>query len=128
MEKSFRELFEALKISRKKCPWAKEQTLEEHCRQLISEAKELRQAIKENNSQEIMEELGDVLWDAIFLGIIAEEKNLFSLKDSFESALKKLKRRKPWVFGKESVSSKKEAVKRWKEIKELEKKQLNNFF
>jgi NTP pyrophosphatase (non-canonical NTP hydrolase) len=122
MEKAFGELVESLLVQRKKCPWASGRNLAEQLPELESEVRELREAVEKNDFENMKEELGDVLWDVLFLGIIAEEKGLFSLKDTIEGAHAKLKRRKPWVFGNEKVSSKEEAVKRWNEIKLLEKK------
>ena len=62
------------------------------------------------------------MMDLIFVCVIAEEKELFTIKDVVEGVNKKLIRRKPWVFGNETVKSKEESVKRWNEIKEEEKK------
>jgi len=122
MEKAIKELFDSLMLQRRKCPWARDfEGLKGQVAELESEVKELREAIENNDVENMREELGDVFWDAFFLGILAEDKGLFSLKEVFEEANVKLKRRKPWVFGNEKVSTKEEAMQRWKEIKKEEK-------
>ena len=121
METALKELVDSLLLQRKKCPWAKQRNLKEQAEGLESEVKELIESINNNDAENMREELGDVFWDALFFGIIAEEKGLFSLKEAIVEAHSKLKRRKPWVFGNETVKSKEEAVKRWNEIKKQEK-------
>jgi tetrapyrrole methylase family protein/MazG family protein len=121
MEKAFRELFEAMQQNRKKCPWAKSRRLREQAVELASEVEELKQAIEKNDSENLREELGDVLWDALFIGVLAEEKGLFTVKEALDQANAKFKRRKPWVFGNETVRDAEHAVRRWHEIKKLEK-------
>ncbi len=117
-----KDFVDSLLEKRKKCPWAKNRTFAKHIVELESEVQELREAIEKNDIENIREELGDVLWDALFIGMIAEEKGLFTIKDSIEEAHEKLRRRSPWVFGNETVSNEEEAIKRWNEIKVEEKK------
>lgn len=121
MEKSFKQLWEALFLNRKKCFWAKEQDLEKQVEEVLKETQELKQAIEKNDLENLKEELGDVLMDALFVAVIAEEKGLFSFKEVLEAATEKLKRRKPWVFSQEKIVSKEEAMKKWQEIKAKEK-------
>jgi len=122
MDKAVKEFVNALILKRKKCPWAKSRTIEAQLPELEDEVRELREAIEKNDVENMREELGDVLWDALFIGLIAEEKGLFTIKEAIEEASTKLKRRSPWVFGDEVVSSPEEVVKRWNEIKVEEKK------
>ena len=122
MEKAVKELFQSLVLNREKCPWARERDMALQVKELASEVEELRQGIENNNVANIREEMGDVLWDLLFIGVLAEEKGLFTMKDVLVEANEKLKRRKPWVFGEEKVANAEEAVKRWYEIKKEEKK------
>jgi len=124
MEKAFRDFFDSLLLQRRKCPWARSRNdLSKEVLELESEVQELKQAIAKNDVENMREELGDVFWDALYTGIIAEEKGLFTLEEVFEEVHRKLRRRKPWVFGNETVSGPKEAVERWNEIKRLEKEE-----
>ncbi len=121
MEKSFLELHKALKLYRKKCPWAKGQEIEKQAEEIISEAVEFKEAVEKNDVENMQEELGDLIMDILLVSVIAEEKGLFTLKGALDDVYEKLKRRTPWVFGDETISSKEEAIKRWREIKEQEK-------
>jgi len=122
MEEEMKELFEAMVLNRKKCPWAKGRDMASHISELESEVQELREAIEKNDVENLREELGDVFWDVVFIGVLAEEKGLFTMREMLSEANKKFKRRKPWVFGNETVANADEAVKRWHEIKAEEKK------
>ena len=121
MKESFELLVKSLRKSREKCPWAAEREIKEHVYELMNEVNEVILAVENGDYKNLKEELGDLLMDLIFIGIIAEEKKLFTIKEIIDDVKQKLIRRKPWVFGSEKVSSKEEAVKRWNEIKAMEK-------
>lgn len=121
MDKALKEFVESLLLQRKKCPWAKSRSIEQQLLELESEIQELKQAVAKNDLENMREEYGDILWDVLFIGIIAKEKGIFSIKEAIQEAHAKLKRRKPWVFGSETVASEEEAIKRWNEIKKQEK-------
>lgn len=117
---SMQKLFSDLSLTKKKCPWIKEQTLLMHADATINELEELKLAIKNNDTENLKEELGDVLMDAMFLLVIAEEQGI-SPKEVIEKVNEKLIRRKPWVFGDMKIKDKEEAIKMWNEIKKQEK-------
>jgi len=119
--KEFESLVSALKKSREKCPWSRDREIEEHIHELVKEAQEAFEATEKKDYENLKEELGDLLMDLVFISIIAEEKKLFSIKEIIEDVQKKLIRRKPWVFGNETVTTKEGAVARWNQIKEQEK-------
>lgn len=121
MEKAVKEFVNSLLLKRKQCPWGRNRTLANQVEELEKEVAELKEAIGENQAAEIRGEFGDVFWDLLFVGVLAEEKGLFTIKEAIDEAHAKLKRRSPWVFGNESVSTEADAVKRWNEIKEQEK-------
>ena len=126
MEKALKEFLNSLLLKRQKCPWGRNRALSSQVEELEKEVAELKQAIGKNQAAEIMEEFGDVFWDLLFVGLLAEEKGLFTMKQAIEEAHAKLKRRTPWVFGNECISTEAEAVKRWNEIKEQEKSNKHN--
>jgi len=103
MEKAVKKLHEAMLLNRKKCPWAKKQKIESHAEELIKEAVEFQEAVQKKDLENMKEEFGDVFWDLLFIGAIAEEENLFTIKGALEDACKKFERRKPWVFGNEKL-------------------------
>ena len=120
MEKKIRSFYEILKKDRKLSPWSKDNTFKDRAEQLDSESKEILEAIEKEDLNNLKEELGDALWDLMFLSIIAEEKGLFTFEDVIDSADEKLKRRKPWIFTGENVSMDEE-IRRWAEAKRKEK-------
>lgn len=121
-----KDFFDSMLFQRKKCPWTRTRNgLLEEILELEDEVRELKEAVEKNDVENMREELGDVFWDALYFGMLAEEKGLFTLKEVFEEVHRKMKRRKPWVFGNEKVASAEEAVKRWHEIKAEEKKAKN---
>ena len=121
MKQSFEELVDVVKKTLEKCPWAKEQTIEKHKDEILSEAKEIINAVDKKDYENLKEELGDLFYDILFICAIAEKEGLFTTKEVINGVKGKLIRRKPWVFGNETVKSSEEAVKRWNEIKKKEK-------
>ncbi len=115
------ELFESLQKYKRQCPWGQQQSFEAQLAELQSEVEELKEALERKDNAELMGEFGDVLGDVLLLGVIAEDKGLFSIKEAIEKMHAKLRRRAPWVFGKEKIATREQAIKRWNEIKQLEK-------
>ena len=104
------------------CPWDKKQTPQSFKSYLIEEAHELLEAIDNNNPAAIKEELGDMLFQLLFINQLYEEQHLFNLSDVAESIIKKMIRRHPHVFGDETVDSDDAQRQKWNEIKAKEKK------
>ncbi len=121
MKDSFENLVLNIRKCRKECPWMKMQTLEKHSNELFDELNEVVQAIRNNDPENLKEELGDLLHDVLCLVEFASEKFGFTAKDVMDGVTKKMVRRKPWVFGNEKAETPEAAVKRWNEIKKLEK-------
>ena len=121
METALKEFHNSLTKFRAGCPWKKDESFEKLIIELEKEVVELKQATENCDVENMHEELGDVLFDALTIGVLAEEKGLFTLKEVIEEVHDKLVRRAPWVFGDETVSGKEEAIKRWDEIKRQEK-------
>ena len=116
---SFIELYELLKRDRRVSPWSRQNTLSSRFNELKKEIEELGEAIKVKDYDNIMEEMGDVLLDVIFLSIIMEEYTDYSIKDSIKSAVEKIKRRKPWIFSENNYTIEEE-LKMWNEAKSIE--------
>jgi XTP/dITP diphosphohydrolase len=86
------------------CPWDAEQTHQSLTKYLIEETYELIEAIEANDRQQILEELGDVLYHVVFNSDLAESGSLgepFSIQDVAELSIAKMKGRHPHVFGTE---------------------------
>jgi XTP/dITP diphosphohydrolase len=84
------------------CPWDAEQTHQSLTKYLIEESYELVEAIEAGNREQILEELGDVLYQVVFHSDLAESGSLgesFDIQDVAALSTKKMKGRHPHVFG-----------------------------
>lgn len=106
------------------CPWDKKQTHKSLKKYLLEEAYELAYAIDEDDPDEILEELGDVLYQVAFHTIIAREEGEFLPIDVTTTLAEKLIYRHPHVFGDENKSSD-ELRGMWEKLK-YEKRGLNS--
>ena len=129
MKHTFEEFFNMLKLDRQKSPWSKQLDFHSRLEQLKEEVDEVELALKNNDMPNFKEELGDVMWDILGLIVLAEEKDICTGKEVIQSAIDKLKRRKPWIFTGEKLSLEQEK-ERWQEAKRLEKipKKRQNLF
>ena len=103
------------------CPWDREQTHESIKRNLLEEAYEAAEAIDNNDTKGLIEELGDVLMQVIFHANIADRAGTFDLDKIADAACKKLIRRHPHVFGKVRAKNGSESLVFWEDIKHKEK-------
>ncbi len=104
------------------CPWDRDQNLYSLKDKMIEEAYELLDAIDNKDIDNIHEELGDLTLHIVMHSLIAEEENLFTIKDVLNRISDKMVRRHPHVFGDEDITKTEDVVKRWDEIKKIEKK------
>lgn len=103
---------ELVKTLREKCPWDREQTLKSLVPQLIEEIYELDTEVNENNTDNIVEEFGDVFLTVFMMGVILEERGI-SFDDVIDKVSKKMIARHPHVFGEEKASSAEEVLEKW---------------
>lgn len=120
----FDEFMEVVRAVRKNCPWDKVQTHESLKPYLVNETNELLEGIdrlkNENDSENLCEELGDVLFQVALHSIIAQEEGLFTIEDVVSGISSKMQFRHPKIFSPEDE----EAVKlTWDELKKKEKEQ-----
>jgi XTP/dITP diphosphohydrolase len=100
------ELIQTAKVLRSPggCPWDAEQTHDSLTKYLLEESYELIDAIASNDREQILEELGDVLYQVVFHSDLASSGSLgepFDIQDVAELSTKKMKGRHPHVFGSE---------------------------
>lgn len=122
MKERFEELFKILKLDREVSPWSQRDTFAKRHSELVKEIEEIKQAIENKDDENLKEEIGDSLWDLMFLMVVAEEKELFTAKEVIEGAIEKIKRRKPWIFTGEKINLEDEE-KLWHEAKAKENKE-----
>src|SRR3989442_3672703 len=87
------------------CPWDLEQTFDTIKPFTLEETYEVLQAIDDRDWNELAEELGDFLLQAVFYAQMASEQELFRIEDALDAINEKLIRRHPHVFGEASAQS-----------------------
>ncbi len=102
---------------RKECPWDKVQTHETLRRCMLEESYEVIEAIDNSDMDELRKELGDVLLQVVFHGVMAEEEKHFTLEDVIKQESEKLIYRHPHVFGDVKVNGKEEVLTNWEALK-----------
>jgi XTP/dITP diphosphohydrolase len=112
------------------CPWDAEQDHRSLVQYLLEETYELIDAIESGERDEVLEELGDVLYQVIFHSDLASAGTLgepFDLEDVAEYMEKKMRSRHPHVFGSEEELAKfkaetgEDVVQNWEGHKKKEK-------
>ena len=109
------------------CAWDAEQTHESLVRYLVEETYELIDAIESGNREELIEELGDVLYQVIFHSDIAAHTpgEEFTLEDVAAHMTAKMVGRHPHVYGELAAHTADDTAAdvnvRWDEIKKIEK-------
>jgi XTP/dITP diphosphohydrolase len=105
------------------CAWDREQTHESLVRYLIEETYELVDAIERGNRDELIEELGDVLYQVIFHSDIAAHtpSESFTLEDVAASMTAKMIGRHPHVFGDTTAETADDVMAVWDDLKRAEK-------
>ena len=112
------------------CPWDREQTLRSLRPFVLEETYELLDALDRDDLDALREELGDFLFEAVFLAQIAHEGGHFSIVDSIQAISDKLIRRHPHVFaadGRPLGEARSEltadaVVQKWEDLKAGERK------
>jgi tetrapyrrole methylase family protein/MazG family protein len=103
------------------CPWDRKQTTESLKPFLIEECYEVVEALDEGTPSKVKEELGDLLFQIVFHARLAEEQGDFTMQDVIASNIEKMIRRHPHVFGNARLSTDKEVLANWEDIKKKEK-------
>ncbi|MDQ3467390.1 MAG: MazG family protein [Chloroflexota bacterium] len=103
------------------CPWDRAQTHQSLRLAVIEEAYEVVDAVDEDDSQQLAEELGDLLLQVSLHAQIAEESGTFVLEDVYEQISRKLLRRHPHVFGDVTAETPDDVKVTWEAIKAEER-------
>lgn len=107
----------------KGCPWDLEQDHQSLLRYLIEESYEYIYATKINDTEEMEEELGDVLLQVLLHAQIGSERKAFDIYSVAKKLNDKMIRRHPHVFEKPDPNITTEELHiRWDKIKKTEKK------
>src|SRR5262245_17913601 len=80
------------------CPWDREQTFQSLSHFVLEEAYEVVDAIERGDLDRLREEIGDHIFEGVFLAQIAADAGTFTISDSLHAVTDKLVRRHPHVF------------------------------
>ena len=114
---AFGRLLKIIDELREECPWDRKQTWQSLRNLSIEEMYELADAILEEDTEEVKEELGDILLHMVFYAKIAEEKELFDISDSLQFVCEKLIARHPHIYGDVKVSGEEDVKRNWEQLK-----------
>ncbi len=103
------------------CAWDREQTHESLVQYLVEESWELIDAIEAGSREELIEELGDVLYQVVFHADIEAEAGSFTLEDVAAHMSAKMISRHPHVFGDVVADTPDAVVATWEALKAVEK-------
>jgi len=105
------------------CAWDKKQTPETMWKCLAEEVYELEEAMAEQDVDHVCEELGDVLFQLVFILEIFQERQAFTLSDVAGRVAEKMIRRHPHVYADATVLTDQDLFRQWEAIKVLENRE-----
>ena len=100
--------------------WAKSQTHESLLPYLQEETQEVIDAVDKNDSDNLAEELGDILLQVMYHSAIGKKQGYFVLDDVLEKVNQKIRRRHPHVFDGEKAETIKDIEAIWQRVKDEE--------
>jgi len=106
------------------CPWDREQTIESLRGFVLEETYEVLDAIDRGDHEALRGEIGDLLFEGVFLAQVEADAGRFSVADSLRMICDKLIRRHPHIFGPTGshVRTANQVVEQWEQIKSREQK------
>ena len=108
------------------CPWDREQTHASLRPFVLEETYEVLEAIESGQPAHLCEELGDFLFEAVFLAQISEEAGDFTIGDAIDAISNKLVRRHPHVFERQNgdpALTSGQVIEKWETLKARERAQ-----
>lgn len=103
------------------CPWDARQTQDTIRMYVLEEAYEVVDAVEKGSPEELCGELGDLLFQIVFLAELGEEQGTFDLVRVVEWITEKMIRRHPHVFGSARAETAEEVAESWAKLKRKEK-------
>ena len=101
------------------CPWDLEQTWRSLAPFTLEEAYEVVELLERDQLDALKDELGDLLFQVVFLSQMAAEEGRFTFQDVAAAIADKLTRRHPHVFGDASADG--DLDQRWDALKASER-------
>ena len=115
------DIMEKLRDPNDGCAWDVEQTFETIAPYTIEEAYEVAEAIDNKDMDALKDELGDLMFQAVFHARMAEEEGHFNFADVIDAISDKMIRRHPHVFGDENYRDSEDQTIAWEEQKARER-------
>ena len=103
------------------CPWDREQTIATLRPFVLEETYEVLDAIDRQDHDDLRGEIGDLLFEGVFLAQIESDEGRFGVADSLREITAKLIRRHPHVFASaKGVTTPGQVLEQWEQIKSRE--------
>lgn len=116
-----KEIFNLLDKIFDKCIWTSTQSTQTLKKYLAEETGEFIEALDSGDKEHMKEELGDVLFNVLFMAKAAEKEGLFTFEEVVDTLIAKILRRNPHVFGNLEVKNLDDIAVMWKSVKAAEK-------
>ena len=118
LEQALLELQRLTERLRRECPWDREQTARTIVPHTVAEAYEVADAALAGDGEKLLDELGDLLFQCVFLALTLQENAKGDLETVIRGVTAKLIRRHPHIFGEADDPSSAHAQRgRWERIK-----------
>ncbi|HEY3171721.1 MAG TPA: nucleoside triphosphate pyrophosphohydrolase [Thermoanaerobaculia bacterium] len=118
MSEGLSRLVALVETLRRECPWDREQSPETLKTYLLEECYEVLDAIDSGNPDALADELGDVLFQVLFLSRIGEERGWFDVEVVLDRIARKMTERHPHVFAGGSAADAQEVRQGWERRKQ----------
>lgn len=119
------EIMARLRNPKDGCPWDIEQTFSTIAPYTIEEAYEVADAISRADMDSLKDELGDLLFQAVYHARMAEEAGHFAFADVVGAICDKMVRRHPHVFGDATIADADAQTRAWEDHKAAERAKAN---
>lgn len=103
------------------CPWDREQNLKTLARFVLEEAAEVVDAIERDDADGLREEVGDLIFEGVFLAQVSRDEGGFDVTAALETVSAKLIRRHPHIFDRDTTLTPEQVKDQWDAIKAQEK-------
>jgi MazG family protein len=117
LERALVDLQELAERLRRDCPWDRAQTERTIVPHTVEEAYEVADAAVAGDDAKLVDELGDLLFQTVFLALLLEERGAGDLAEVARGIHAKLVRRHPHVFGDADLATPGAVKGRWEELK-----------
>jgi MazG family protein len=111
------ELQELTERLRRECPWDREQTERTIVPHTVEEAYEVADAALAGDDEKLLDELGDLLFQAYFLALLLSERGVGDLEQVARGIHAKLVARHPHVFGDAEARTAGRVRENWERLK-----------